>query len=819
MKIKKRLLIVTLVMISVCMFLPNKVKAITASELKEKLDNVRYNDSELRDGITYDGYYYGSTCYAFANKVASKVFGSSHYNNPGAWQDYYDLNNLCIGDVVEYYEPASTSGLHCFIVTNLDGDNIEVTDSNYVGPYLNKWAKGWTTKYDLRPDANNATRLKVVWHFKDNNVKKFETDTENPSIVDCGVDMSSITSTSFKVRVKATDNVGVTQVGLNIWAPNQDRVWRLASYNSSTGYWEYTIRKSDFGNASGLYDFDTYVSDAAGNSVSRAYSAFPMGSTVVTNLGNFTARIAMKGNTNYVIGTEGTASKSSAVLKTKSLSDNSQVWKFSKNSDNTYTITHVASGHVLDIYNYSNENGAKVQIYPNANTNNQKFYIMSYNGGYRIVPKGSNDAKAVDNANGKITNGNKIDLYEAYSINNAAQTWTFEKVELAKTLTIGATSVTVEEGKTSGVTILINGKEQNFSNLSLSSSNTSVATVSHYGSNMIITAKKQGTATITVKTTDGSNLTKTCRVIVTKPSRANVSYSTHIQNEGWQNYMSNGATSGTMGKSLRLEGIKINLDSTYSGNIEYRTHVQNLGWQDYVTNGSLSGTSGKSLRLEAIQIRLTGNISNYYDVYYRVYVQRFGWLDWAKNGEEAGTAGYAYRLEGIQIKLVPKNTAAPGNTATPFKQTYVAYRTHIQNVGWQEMRRDGGMAGTIGKGYRLEGIEIVLTNQKYAGNIEYRTHVQNLGWQNWARNRAMSGTSGKGLRLEAIEIKLTGEMANHYDVYYRVHSQNFGWLGWAKNGETAGTTRYGYRLEGIEIKLVEKGSPAPGSTANAYRTK
>src|SRR5699024_6688427 len=36
--------------------------------------------------------------------------------------------------------------------------------------------------------------------------------------------------------------------------------------------------------------------------------------------------------------------------------------------------------------------------------------------------------------------------------------------------------------------------------------------------------------------------------------------------------------------------------------VTYRTHVQNDGWQDFVSNGELSGTSGRGLRLEGIEI-------------------------------------------------------------------------------------------------------------------------------------------------------------------------------------------------------------------------
>jgi len=143
--------------------------------------------------------------------------------------------------------------------------------------------------------------------------------------------------------------------------------------------------------------------------------------------------------------------------------------------------------------------------------------------------------------------------------------------------------------------------------------------------------------------------------------QAMVRYQTHVQNVGWQSLVGDGFTSGTSGKSLRLEGIKINLNKQpYSGSITYRTSVQNIGWMGWQSNGAMSGTSGRSLRLEAIQIKLTGEMAKHYDVYYRVHAQNYGWLDWAKNGQTSGTTGYGYRLEAIQIKILPKGTIESG---------------------------------------------------------------------------------------------------------------------------------------------------------------
>lgn len=292
-----------------------------------------------------------------------------------------------------------------------------------------------------------------------------------------------------------------------------------------------------------------------------------------------------------------------------------------------------------------------------------------------------------------------------------------------------------------------------------------------------------------------------------------ISYTTHVQKKGWTSSVADGKTSGTVGSSLRLEGIKVSLNNVgYSGSVEYKTHVQTYGWQDWVSDGNLSGTSGESKRLEAIRIRLTGDVAKQYDIYYRVHVQTYGWLDWAKNGELAGSEGGSKRLEAIEIKLVKKGASAPGETDTPYIQLLVQYRSHVQTYGWQDYVTGGILSGTSGLSKRLEAIQITTPVNTYAGNIEYRVHGQTYGWQDWRSTGEIAGTFGLSKRLEAIQIRLTGNMAKNYDVYYRVHCQTYGWLDWAKNGETAGTVGCSKRLESIQIVLVEKGEAAPGNT-------
>lgn len=148
----------------------------------------------------------------------------------------------------------------------------------------------------------------------------------------------------------------------------------------------------------------------------------------------------------------------------------------------------------------------------------------------------------------------------------------------------------------------------------------------------------------------------------------------------------------------------------------------------------------------------------------------------------------------------------------------IGYQTHVQNIGWQDWKYNGEESGSVGLGYRLEGIKISVDGVSKDLGVTYSTHIQNIGWQDWKYDGDLSGTTGKGLRLEAIAIALTGNDASQYDVYYRTHVQNVGWLGWAKNGENSGSAGYGYRLEGIQIVVVEKGTPFD-TGGDAFKSK
>ena len=191
-----------------------------------------------------------------------------------------------------------------------------------------------------------------------------------------------------------------------------------------------------------------------------------------------------------------------------------------------------------------------------------------------------------------------------------------------------------------------------------------------------------------------------------------VEYRAHVQDIGWMPWVRDGATAGTTGRSLRIEAMQIRLvprsnqgvpppvPPSAVTRINYQSHIQNIGWQPFVSNGATSGTSGRSLRMEAVRIHLT-NQSVGGSLRYRAHVQNVGWQNWVTSNQIAGTTGRSLRVEAIQIEL----------TGAMAARYHVEYRAHVQNIGWQRWMRNGAAAGTSGRSLRVEAIEIRLVRR------------------------------------------------------------------------------------------------------------
>lgn len=182
-----------------------------------------------------------------------------------------------------------------------------------------------------------------------------------------------------------------------------------------------------------------------------------------------------------------------------------------------------------------------------------------------------------------------------------------------------------------------------------------------------------------------------------------------------------------------------------------------------------------------------------YHINYKTHVQYDGWQNLKADGSIAGTLGEAKRLEAIQIKLegVPSNAI-------------VEYQAHVQNIGWQEWKKNGQTAGTYNQSLRLEAIKINLKNLE-GYSVEYRVYVQNIGWQKWKKNGEIAGSTGQNLRLEAIQIRIVKNenVVLEPEVSYQAHAQLEGWQDIRTEETMAGTTNKSLRLEALKINLLD----------------
>lgn len=188
-----------------------------------------------------------------------------------------------------------------------------------------------------------------------------------------------------------------------------------------------------------------------------------------------------------------------------------------------------------------------------------------------------------------------------------------------------------------------------------------------------------------------------------------IRYRVHIQNIGWSNWAYDGEIAGTEGRSLRLEAIEIQvIDKSAAGLgrdsqntntlINYRGHIQDVGDTGWCSNGEILGTSGRSLRLEGFKIEKGSELPSDVSIEINEHIENIGWKFGLTDKDYIGTKGQALRLEAVSFKL-------NGNGAENYS---IKYRVHVQDIGWQDWKADGKIAGTVGRSLRIEAIQIMI---------------------------------------------------------------------------------------------------------------
>ena len=494
-KIFKSILVVFLLVVISCSSIVNAYTNHTVDEA------INWTKSQVGHGIDYDG--------GAGEQCVDLIF--AYYDYLGVPVVYgngsdFSWNELPIG--WNRYQGVQPQRGDILVYTGSQYGHVAIYESDYSTYHQNFNGHNYVEQVSYKYDSFSTPYWGVVRpDFKDG---------QAPVIEKVYVDIPSMTSNTYKVKAKVTDNGTITSVKFPTWTLKEDAngesqddlIWHEAVYNSSTGLYEFTIKASDHNNEIGIYRTHVYAYDNDGNSSKQILQFIPMGSTLNNNLpSDFYARITTSGmgDTSYVVG-----NSDKLVLSFKNDTDKSQIWHFKKNSDNTYSIINSYNNLYMDVQGNQNVGGSYFITHTSNSQDNQKFYLMNYNGGIRIVPKLSGDLKGMDLKGAQLIEGSNFELLESRTINKANQTFSFLKV--ATNMTISDTNITLNKNSNKKLSVTVTPSDTDNKNVYWSSSNESVATVD---SNGVVTAKGVGNATISAITLDGSDITVNCNVTVT----------------------------------------------------------------------------------------------------------------------------------------------------------------------------------------------------------------------------------------------------------------------------------------------------------------
>ena len=368
---------------------------------------------------------------------------------------------------------------------------------------------------------------------------KVQTDTEAPVVSNVESEVANLSSLGYIVHCNVSDNVGVTRIEFHV-AYGDEGQWKQYSGNIGDNYaWAY-IPISDFGYRLGTYWTHIYAYDADGN-FDRNVSLGPVyinGAALATQEKETVKEgtYCLKNANGSWMDVNGAEDKNGAevVIPNVFNGGGNQQFRIEYIGNGKYhLIAAFASGsRVLDINrgsNYSDplQSGCKVDIWQQNDAEAQEFYLTPWGDGSYAIELASKD--------NYVIGGRHVAVGVGYYLQQAvkespSQHWYFcnssgNVVDVTPETKCTGVSLNYSDsallvGTTLQLTATVSPSNASNKTLEWSSSNTGVATVNASG---LVTAVGVGTATITAKAQDGSNVSASCQITAAeKPSYTSI---------------------------------------------------------------------------------------------------------------------------------------------------------------------------------------------------------------------------------------------------------------------------------------------------------
>lgn len=417
---------------------------------------------------TLNGAWKAEGCQGFVMHMSDRIFGGSRFSNPSAfimWDGQTNFNNLANfiktnarpGDILRFYSNSNGMNAHSVILYSVDSDSITYYESQGLSESQNKVFYTTKTYSYLQNYYSSRCDGYFIYQAKDNvynAVRPQGTGGENPPVEKPFHDytVSNLSQTDVKLYVQCDNPNGQKfgNVGIVITGPGGPFEKTEYSGYSRTPYLEIWYEFKKEVNAGGLQPNSTY----------QWYIWAERGGVKYTS--------ETKTFTTLPIDVTGvTLNKSSVTIKEKETT--------------ALTATISPSNASNKFVSWSSSNTAVATVDGNG-------VVTGVKAGTATIT-----VKTVDQ--GKTA---------SCTVNVLPNTIAVTGVSLNKS------AITLKAGTQETLTATVAPSNATNKNVTWSSSNTSIATVSDNG---VVTAKASGTATITVKTADGGK-TASCTVTV-----------------------------------------------------------------------------------------------------------------------------------------------------------------------------------------------------------------------------------------------------------------------------------------------------------------
>lgn len=327
--------------------------------------------------------------YYWANGTTKSYFSTSFINGASAWGGLITCNevtNFSDAHVKIEYNPNKVGNYAAYVTT--------------IGPSIGHYEPG-SSPTEMVVGAitgYTSTEKKQVFTHEIGHLWGIE------DLYDYNTGLNSIYSDTYAFNAPTRHDTNAMRICLNSLYFNTGNGWK---YQKSPGVWAKDEWIAKYGK--------TNYFDKNGISSYYVNGIVP---TTSMNLANGVYEIEGK-TSGKLIHTAYATDGSVAHLYTRSVNPvhiNNQRFKFTRQSDNTYSIKVLSSNKYLTVPDSNYNSGVQLKFYDWNGSNSQKWYVISRENGYvKFVNKHS--CLAIDIRNNTTTNGTAIQQYTYTDVN------------------------------------------------------------------------------------------------------------------------------------------------------------------------------------------------------------------------------------------------------------------------------------------------------------------------------------------------------------------------------------------------------------------